>query len=374
MIRDVCGSSNLELHEPVIGATEKKCVNDCLDSGFVSSIGQYVSFFEDTLKQYTKCDHAAAVVNGTAALHLSFTAVGVSANQEVILSPLSFVAPANAIKYCGATPHFVDVEETTLSISSQKLDERLHEIGEVRDGKCYNTITGRQIVAILLVYVFGHPPDLEKLIDVARKWKLLVIEDASEALGTIHKGKHAGSFGDVGVLSFNGNKIITTGGGGAVLTDDEGISRKVSHLSTTAKTPHQWRYFHDQIGYNYRMPNINAALGYAQLEKLELFIEANRKLYSRYQKAAMGNDLFTIFEEPLHSRSNYWLQAVMLTDSVVGERDNILNYLHEKNIRVRPVWDLLSSLPAFEQDPSGDLSTAKKLVEKIINLPSSSNL
>lgn len=373
-IRSVVGEGNVALHEPRFAGNEWAYLKDCLDSTFVSSVGRYVDRFEADLANYTGARHAVAVVNGTAALHVALQLAGVQAGDEVLIPALTFVATANAVAYCGAIPHFVDSEERTLGLAPHALREYLHAATEMRGGQCVNRATGRVIRAIVPMHTFGHPVDMEGVLALARDFNLEVIEDATESLGSTIHGKHAGTFGRMGVLSFNGNKVITTGGGGAILTDDPELAKHAKHLTTTAKLQHRWAYVHDEIGYNYRLPNINAALGCAQLEQLPGFVDVKRKLYERYRAALDGIPHMRLFAEPEGCQSNYWLQTLLLDESAAGLRDELLQATNDAGLMTRPVWQLMNRLPAYQACPSMPLPVSESLEKRIINLPSSVTL
>jgi perosamine synthetase len=373
-IRSVVGEGNVALHEPRFAGNEWAYLKDCLDSTFVSSVGRYVDRFEADLAAYTGARHAVAVVNGTAALHVALQLAGVQAGDEVLIPALTFVATANAVAYCGAIPHFVDSEERTLGLAPHALREYLHAATEMRGGQCVNRATGRVIRAIVPMHTFGHPVDMEGVLALARDFNLEVIEDATESLGSTIHGKHAGTFGRMGVLSFNGNKVITTGGGGAILTDDPELAKHAKHLTTTAKLQHRWAYVHDEIGYNYRLPNINAALGCAQLEQLPGFVDVKRKLYERYRAALDGIPHMRLFAEPEGCQSNYWLQTLLLDESAAGLRDELLQATNDAGLMTRPVWQLMNRLPAYQSCPSMPLPVSESLEKRIINLPSSVTL
>lgn len=370
-IRSVVGEGNAVLHEPRFAGNEWIYLKDCLDSTFVSSVGRYVDRFEADLAAFTGARHAVAVVNGTAALHVALQLAGVQAEDEVLMPALTFVATANAVAYCGATPHFVDSEERTLGLDPQALRDYLRATTELRGGNCVNLATGRVIRAVIPMHAFGHPVDIEGVLALARDFRLEVVEDATESLGSTVHGKHAGTFGRMGVLSFNGNKVITTGGGGAILTDDPELAKHAKHLTTTAKLPHRWAYVHDEIGYNYRLPNINAALGCAQLEQLAGFVEAKRRLYERYQTAFADIPEARILVEPEGCRSNYWLQTLLLEESAADLRDELLQVTNDAGLMTRPVWMLMHSLPPYRACPSMPLPVSESLEKRIINLPSS---
>ena len=362
------------LHEPSFQGNEWNYVKDCLDTGWVSSVGKYVDRFEEMLQEYTGVKRAVAVVNGTAALHICLKLVGVERNDEVLLPALTFIATANAISYCEAVPHFVDSCYKTLGLDPIKLGNYLHDIAEVKNGACYNKVTGRRIRAVVPMHTFGHPVDLDTLVEVCERFKLELIEDAAESLGSYYKGRHTGNWGCVSALSFNGNKIATTGGGGAILTNDESLGRLAKHLTTTAKIPHRWEFMHDHVGYNYRLPNLNAALGCAQMEKLPRFLEEKRALASVYQRTFSEIDEVSFFTEPDFATSNYWLNVIRLSTEWKHLRDEILQVTNDRGLMTRPVWKLLCDLPIYAYAPKMDLSVARELEKTIINIPSSSFL
>ena len=349
-------------------------LKECLDSTFVSSVGKFVDRFDADLAAFTGAKHAVAVVNGTAALHIALKLAGVNFCDEVLIPSLTFVATANAVTYCGASPHFVDSEECTLGIDAEKLRDYLKCSTEQHAGQCVNRTTGRIIRAVVPMHTFGHPADVEGLLAVATDYNLALVEDAAESLGSYYHGQHTGTFGLMGTLSFNGNKTITTGGGGAILTDDAELARHAKHLTTTAKLPHAWEYRHDEIGYNYRMPNINAALGCAQLEQLPTMLAAKRELFQRYQAEFATVPGIRLMEEPAQCQSNYWLQTLVLDSKYAEQRDTLLQATNEGGIMTRPAWILMHELPPFRECPRMDLAGAKSLVQRLINIPSSSNL
>ncbi len=361
----------VELHEPFFGGNEWKYTKECLDTGWVSSVGKYVDVFESKLAEYTGVKRAFAVVNGTAALHIALKMAGVEMNDEVLVPDLTFVAIANAVTYCGAVPHFVDSDEKTLGVDPQKLEIYLLEISERRGKECWNKKTGRRIRALVAMHTFGHPVDLEAVSKLADQFGLAFIEDAAESLGSFYRGKHTGHWGKLAVLSFNGNKILTTGGGGAILTNDESLGKLAKHIATTAKVPHPWAFQHDQIGFNYRMPNINAALGVAQLEELPKFLEKKRALAMRYKKAFETLSGVRFFDEPPFAQSNFWLNAIVLNEGYESEREALLKLFNDRGIKARPVWVLMHKLPMFENCPRMNVSVAESLESRIINIPSS---
>lgn len=364
----------IALHEPSFQGNEWNYVKDCLDTGWVSSVGKYVDRFEEMLREYTGVKCAVAVVNGTAALHICLKLVGVERNDEVLVPALTFIATANAISYCEAVPHFVDSCYETLGLDPDKLSDYLQDIAEVRNGACYNKQTGRRIKAVLPMHTFGHPVDLDTLVEVCERFKIELIEDAAESLGSFYKGRHTGNWGRVSALSFNGNKITTTGGGGAILTNDDTLGQLAKHLTTTAKVPHKWEFVHDHIGYNYRMPNLNAALGCAQLEKLPQFLQEKRALASAYQKAFAQLDEVSFFIEPEFAASNYWLNVIRVSTECSDLRDTILQSTNERGLMTRPVWKLICDLPMYTDSPKMDLTVARELEKTIINIPSSAYL
>jgi perosamine synthetase len=352
-------------------------VKDCLDSGWVSYAGQYVERFERMLEQATGTRHAVAMASGTAALHTGLIVCGVRPDDEVLVPALTFVATANAVAHAGAIPHFVESDVATLGVSPGLLDEYLSRITDQKDGQCINRQTGRRIAAIIPVHVFGHPADMDALSDVAGRHNIVVVEDAAESLGSSYKGRSTGTFGRVAALSFNGNKIITTGGGGALLTDDLVLARNARHLSTNAKLPHKWEFRHDEIAYNYRMPSLNAALGCAQLEQLHSFANAKRRLADRYAKALERVAGIDFLREPAFASSNYWLNAILLLPELAEDyanRDALLVALNSAGFMARPAWSLMHRLPMYTGCPRMDLSVADSLERRIVNLPSSVSL
>jgi len=374
IIRDVLAGNEgfLSLHEPTIAAREKELVNDCLDSGFVSSVGQYVALFEQQLADFLGVRHVVAVVNGTAALHVSLLLAGVGKSDEVIVPTLSFIATANAVSYCGAIPHFVDSNELSLGLDTAKLEGYLADILLFDAGRWINRKTGRRVAAIVPMHTFGHPVDMDALNIVAKKYCLPVVEDAAESLGSRYKGMMTGSLSLLGAISFNGNKIITTGGGGAIATNDTVLARHARHITTTAKVPHRWAFNHDAVGFNYRMPNLNAALGCAQLERMPAFLVDKRKLAERYRQAFAGEDKVRFFTEPDYAESNYWLNALLFDESVADQRDEVLSLTNDAGLMTRPVWVLLHTLPMFKTCPAmEDLSVSKSLEKRLMNIPSS---
>lgn len=358
----------IPLHAPVFTGHERDYVVETIESTFVSSVGAFVDRFERDVAGYTGSPRAVAAVSGTAALHVALQLAGVQRGELVITQPLTFVATCNAISYCGAEPVFVDVDRHTLGLSPTALEAWLQENARLDgDGACRTKDDDKIIRACLPMHTFGHPVELDALIDVCARWRLALVEDAAESLGSLYKGRHTGTFGLLGALSFNGNKIITTGGGGMILAD-EVLGARAKHLTTTAKKPHPYEYVHDELGYNYRLPNLNAALGCAQLEQLETFVRAKRALAERYAGQLKGSDL-QFFQEPADCRSNYWLNAV-ICDSL-EQRDALLKASNEQGVMTRPIWALMNHLPIYAHCRRGELSHAQWLEERVVNLPSS---
>jgi perosamine synthetase len=362
------------LHEPQFSGNEWTYVKECLDTGWVSSVGKFVDRFEEQLADYTGVKRAVAVVNGTAALHICLKLAGVERDDEVLVPALCFVATANAVSYCGAIPHFVDSEERTLGLDPFKLGAYLKDISDFRAGECRNKFTGRRIKAVVPMHTFGHPVDLDSLDGVCKQYKLVLIEDAAESLGSFYKNRHTGNWGRLSALSFNGNKTITTGGGGAILTNDEELGTLAKHITTTAKIPHKWRFYHDEVGYNYRLPNINAAIGCAQLEQLPIFLKNKRTLAERYNTAFKNIEGIRFFTEPQLGRSNYWLNVIILDEKYAAERDALLETLIGSGFMSRPAWTLLDQLPMYLQCPRMKLLGAQSLERRLINIPSSAIL
>jgi perosamine synthetase len=372
----------IPLHAPTFIGNEKKYLEQCIDTTFVSSIGKFVDRFEEEIAKYTGAKKAVAFVNGTSALHLALKLVGVKHGTEVITQPLTFVATANAIKYCGADPVFLDVDLDTMGLSPLALKRWLDESTIQRINKSTNqqeTInkkTKKRIAACLPMHTFGHPCRIDEIEKVCKVFNIPIVEDAAESLGSFYNNQHAGTFGEIGILSFNGNKIITTGGGGMLLFKNENIAYKAKHLSTQAKVPHSWEFIHDEIGYNYRMPNINAALGMAQLEKLQTFLENKRQIANKYKNffLALQNDHKNIkgnicfISEPPQAHSNYWLNCILMREK--EERDALLKYTNDNGIMTRPSWRLMNELKMFECYNNMDLKNARYISDKLVNIPS----
>ena len=375
-VSEVLGSpeGTITLHEPEFAGREWDYVKQCIDTGWVSSVGSFVDRFERDLAAFTGVACAVATSNGTSALHVCLLLAGVERGDEVLMPALTFVATANAVSYIGATPHFVDSEERSFGVDAQRLETYLRENAEIVDGACRNRRTGARIQALLPMHVFGLPCDLDGLLAVAERWHLVLIEDAAESLGSTYHGRHTGNFGRVSALSFNGNKVVTTGGGGAVLTNDLELGRRAKHLTTTARTPHRWNFLHDEVGYNYRLPNLNAALGCAQLERLPDMLARKRVLAERYARAFEGVPGVRFVREPSGTTSNYWLNAIVLEGATLEARDALLGTLNDKGFMTRPVWTLMHRLPMYAACPRMDLAVAERLEASIVNLPSSAKL
>ena len=329
-IREVTGKNYLPLHEPKFDELEKENLNNCIDTTYVSSVGEYVNHFEENIAEFTGSKYAIAVVNGTSALHLALKLIGVDINHEVICPSLTFIGTVNAISYLGAKPHFVDCDEKTLGIDPVALINWLEEISIKKGNKTFNKKTGRIISAIVPMHTYGHPAKIDQILEISREYNLKLVEDAAESLGSFYKKKHTGTFGEIGILSFNGNKIITTGGGGALLTNNESLAKSAKHFSSTAKVPHEWRYIHNEIGFNYRLPNINAALGCAQLKKIDKFLDSKRKLFLKYKEVFQSIDGVNLFSEPENSKSNYWLQTIILENGFENQLEDILKNTNKK--------------------------------------------
>jgi perosamine synthetase len=375
-LRDVLGPSNgvMPLHEPEFRGREWEYLKDCIDTGWVSSVGAYVDRIEADLARITGVERAVAVANGTAALHICLELVGVTPGDEVLIPDLTFIATANAVSYAGARPHFVDSEEVSLGVDAARMEAHLTAVAEMRDGVCHNRTTGAPIRALVVMHAFGHPCDLDAIEAVTTRWNLALVEDAAESLGSFYKGVHTGGRGRVAALSFNGNKVVTTGGGGAILTNDPELGRRAKHLTTTARVPHRWNFIHDEVGYNYRMPNLNAALGCAQLERLDDMLARKRDLAFRYAAAFAGVEGVRFLDEPQGTRSNFWLNAIVLEDPDLAGRDRVLERLNDAGYMSRPIWTLMHRLPMYAACPRADLKTAERLEATVINLPSSPNL
>lgn len=361
----------IPLHEPKFVGNEKAYLVDCIDSTFVSSVGKYVDRFELEMAKYTGAKYAVATVNGTAALHITLKLVGVNQGEEVITQSLSFVATCNAISYCGAKPVFIDVDRDTLGLSPQSLGEFLAINTTRTAGGCINKTTGRRIAAVVPMHTFGHPCRIDKIAEICEEFGIPLVEDAAESLGSYYQGKHTGTFGKLAAFSFNGNKTITTGGGGMIITDDEVLAKRAKHITTTAKKPHPYEFIHDEIGYNYRLPNINAALGCAQMESLPRLLESKRVIATAYADFFATSNI-TFVKEPDQASANYWINAVVLEDKQA--RDVFLKELNDAGVMSRPIWRLMNELPMFESCQSDALVNAKWLDDRVVNIPSSARI
>jgi len=359
----------IPLHEPRFIGNEKKYLNDCIDSTFVSSVGKYVDMFEEQFASIVGSKYAIATVNGTSALHISLLLADVQKDDEVITQPLTFIATCNAIGYIGAKPIFIDVDLDTMGLSPNVLSSFLEENCELKNNQCFNNTSGKIIKACVPMHTFGHACRITEIKDICDKWNITLVEDSAESLGSYYKDKHTGTFGKVGAFSFNGNKIITSGGGGVIVTDDEILAKRAKHLTTTAKIPHPFEYVHDEIGYNYRMPNLNASLIVAQLEQLENFINSKRKLALKYEEFFKDQDEIDFIKEPQNSKSNYWLQAVLVKD--LKNRDVFLEFTNKNGVMTRPIWKLMNELEMFKNAQCSSLKNSKYLEERVVNISSS---
>jgi len=358
----------IPLHEPKFIGNEKKYLNECIDSTFVSSVGKFVDEFESKIASYTGAKYAIATSNGTSALHISLLISGVESGDEVITQPLTFVATCNAINYCNASPIFIDVDKDTMGMSPAALEIFLKENAIVKNQQCINKITGERIKACIPMHTFGYPCRIDEIQRICKQWHIALVEDSAESLGSFYNDQHTGTFGDFGVISFNGNKIITSGGGGCILTNNEELAKKAKHITTTAKESHKWEYTHDLIGYNYRMPNLNAALIVAQLEQLNGFLKSKRLLAKSYKEFFNGSDVQFVSESE-NSKSNYWLNSIVLKDKT--QRNLFLDETNSQGVMTRPIWTLMNKLPMFKKAQCGDLANSEWLEERIVNIPSS---
>ena len=371
-IHDIYGADFVPLAVPKFIGNEKKYLNECIDTTFVSSVGRFVDRFEQDMVAYTGAKCAVVCVSGTNALHMALMLVGVERNGEVLTQALTFVATCNALSYIGAHPVFIDVDLDTLGLSPIAVKKWCEANAEIRNEHCYNKRTGRRVKACVPMHTFGHPIHIDELVEVLNEWRIELVEDAAESIGSFYKGKHTGTFGKVGAISFNGNKTITTGGGGILLFQDEELGAYAKHITTQAKVPHRWEFVHDHIGYNYRMPNINAALGCAQLEHIEKFVEDKRKTAAQYAGFFKGIEDIQFFEDTPDTRSNYWLNVVILKDKAA--QLEFLEYTNDHGIMTRPVWELMNRLPMFEHCEHDGLKNTIWLADRIVNIPSSVRL
>ena len=359
------------LHAPCFIGNEKKYLNECIDTTFVSSVGKFVDRFEEMVADYTGAAKAVVCVNGTNALHMALLLAGGEREDEVISQALTFIATANAISYIGAHPVFIDVDRETMSLSPGSLRKWLSTFADIKDGTCYNKETGRRVKACVPMHTFGHPARLAELVQICEQYHIELIEDAAESIGSLYRGRHTGTWGKISALSFNGNKTITTGGGGMLLFQDAELGAYAKHLTTQAKVPHRWEFMHDHVGYNYRMPNINAALGCAQMENLDRFIDNKRETAEKY-KIFFKDTPIEFFSEPEECRSNYWLNAVLLPDKVA--RDEFLTYTNDHGVMTRPIWGLMNKQPMFAGCQTDDLTNTYWFEERVVNIPSSVRL
>lgn len=372
-IKELYGNQEFTpLSVPVFAGNEKKYLEECIDTTFVSSVGKFVDRFEEEIAKYTGAKKAVVCVSGTNALHMSLLLSGVERDDEVLTQALTFIATCNALSYIGAHPVFVDVDRSTMGLSPDAVKQWLVKNAEIRNGECFNKNTGRRVKACVPMHTFGHPVRIEELADVCEEYHIELVEDAAESIGSRYKGKHTGTFGKVGAISFNGNKTITTGGGGMMLFNDEELGAYAKHITTQAKIPHRWEFRHDHIGYNYRMPNINAALGCAQLENLDKYIASKRETASAYADFFRNIDDIDFFVEPEYSFSNYWLNVVILKD-----KDAQLDFLQQTNdngVMTRPIWELMNRLPMFEKCENDGLKNTVWFADRVVNIPSSVHL
>jgi len=371
-IHDLYGAPEVPLHAPCFIGNEKKYLAECVDTTFVSSVGQFVDRFEEKMAQYTGAARAVTCVNGTNALHLALLLVGVVRGDEVLTQALTFIATCNAIRYIDAHPVFLDVDQSTMGLSPDAMREWLSRNAEIKDSQCFNKNTQRRIKACVPMHTFGHPARIDEIAAVCEEYHIELVEDAAESLGSLYKGQHTGLFGRVGVISFNGNKTITTGGGGMLLLNNEELGAQAKHLTTQAKVPHRWEFIHNRVGYNYRMPNINAALGCAQLEHLEEFVLNKRETAEKYHAFFATIDDMDYFVEPENCRSNYWLNTILLKDRQAQQ--DFLQYTNDHGVMTRPAWQLMNRLEMFKGCETDGLKHTQWLEERIVNIPSSVNL
>tara|TARA_B110000037_G_scaffold196757_1_gene234273 strand:- start:157 stop:1317 length:1161 start_codon:yes stop_codon:yes gene_type:complete len=364
-------SSFIPLHEPKFNGNEKRNLVECIDSTFVSSAGKFVNNFEKKIANYTGSKYAIATCNGTSALHVALILANVDSNSEVITQSLTFVATCNAINYCGANPIFIDVDKDTMGLSPSSLKNFLEKNTKIKNRKCINNKTGKVIKACMPMHTYGHPCKIDKIKEICDRYHIFLIEDSAESVGSKYKGRHTGTFGKLGVISFNGNKIITAGAGGCIITNSKILAKKAKHLTTTAKVPHKWDFIHDSIGYNYRMPNLNAALLVAQLENLDNFLKNKRKLAKIYENFFKKKNL-KFFKEPRNCKSNYWLNSIIFKNK--KKRDIFLDLSNKKGVMTRPVWKLMNKLKMYKDCQTTNLKNTKFLDERVVNIPSSVRL
>ena len=373
-IKNLLGKGPHFLHEPSMGKKETNYVTETIKNNFVSTKGIYVQKFEKKIKNYTKANHVTSTINGTQAIFIALKALGIKQNEEVLVPALTFVGTVNAIIYLGAEPHFIDSNIKDFGIDTRKLENYLKKIVIFKKNKSINKKTGRVIKAIIPVHVFGHPCDIEFILRLAKKYKLKIVEDAAECLGSFYKNKHLGTFGDAGCLSFNGNKIITTGGGGAVLSKNKNLNEKIRHLISTAKVQHKWEYIHNEVGYNLRLPSLNAALGLAQISKINFFLKQKRKLFLKYNNIFDKIRGVKLFKENKFSKSNYWLQTLILDNKNIHLKNKLLKSGYSRKIFMRPAWKLISELRPYKNKQKMNLNGARDIYKRVLNLPSSQKL
>lgn len=373
-LQGVFGKGSVHLHEPIFDTLDEEYVLDCIRTGWVSSIGKYVDQLERDLEKYSGAARAVVVMNGTAALHMAYMLADMGPNVEVLCPSLTFVATGNAILYTGATPHFVEVESDSLGVDPHALEAYLHENVKLEGSKCINKNTNRVIHSLVVTHIFGNPAKISQLQEVCHNFNLILIEDAAESLGSFYKGQHTGTFGKCGIISFNGNKVITTGGGGALLTNDIELGKRAKYLTTTAKQAHPWAFRHSELGYNYRMPNINAALGCSQLAKITSLIHNKKELHQKYCPIIEDIPFIDMVTPAPDAQSNYWLNAIIMGENAPFSSESLLQYAHEHQVFMRPIWDPLHTLSHFAHCPKMDLKKTESLAKRIINLPSSAGI
>ena len=372
-IRDWYGGGDfIPLSVPVFAGNEKKYLNECIDTTFVSSVGKFVDRFEEDISKFTGCKRAVVCVSGTNALHMSLMLAGVERNDEVLTQALTFIATCNALSYIGAVPVFIDVDRDTMGLSPTAIRKWLEKNAEVKDNQCFNKNTHRRVKACVPMHTFGHPVHLDELVEICKEYHIELVEDAAESIGSLYKGKHTGTFGKIGALSFNGNKTITTGGGGMMLFNDEELGAYAKHITTQAKIPHRWEFRHDHIGYNYRMPNINAALGCAQLENIDKYVESKRQTAAAYKEFFKNVPDVEFFSEPADCYSNYWLNAIILKNRDMQQE--FLQFSNDNGVMTRPIWELMNRLPMFEKCENDGLENTIYFADRVVNIPSSVKL
>lgn len=363
------GSLNL----PMVFREDNKFLQKALKEKELSTYGKYTKIFENTLRKYVKSKYVLATINGSAAMQVAMIAAGIKKNDEILMPSFNYISNANAANNCGAIPHFIDCEQATLGICPIKLNDYLEKNSKLKGKNLINKKTKRIIRAIVPVYIFGHPPKMRELMIIAKKFNLIVLEDAAEALGSFYSGRHAGTFGKIGTLSFNGNKIITTGGGGAILTNSKEIYEKIKKIISNGRKFHRWKFIFDEIGYNYRLPSLNSAIGISQIKNLKIILKKNRSLYNEYNKFFASIDGIIVKKEPKFCKSNYWLQTLILEKNLKSKRDIIIKKFIKNKIEVRAAWDLLSETKMYKGCPSMNLKNSKNLVSRLINIPSRTN-